>query len=90
MGLIGAFLLAVPFVKTQRLRDAIIAFQRPEDIKDIEFQAAAVAALRSLQGLIGARAQKDYRLGLAGFVLIGLAFAIRLIPVGAILYHWAS
>jgi hypothetical protein len=90
MGLIGAFLLAVPFVKTQRLRDAIVAFHRPEDIKDVEFQAAAMAALRRMQDLIGGRARKDYRLGLAGFVLIGLAFGVRLIPVVVILYHWAS
>jgi hypothetical protein len=88
LGLIGALLLAIPFVKTQKLRDAIISFQRPEDITDPEFQEAAAISLRNLQNLIGARASRDYRYGIVGFFLIGLGFAIKLLPVSAVVWEF--
>jgi hypothetical protein len=81
LGLWGAYLLAWPFVETQRITHTAIILQQSGNPGDDDFENTKRAALDDLIHVISERAPKEYRRGRLGVRLIGAAFGLRLIPV---------
>lgn len=81
LGLWGAYLLAWPFVETQRITHTALILQQSVEPADEDFENSKRTALEDLIHVISERAPKEYKRGRLGVRLIGAAFGLRLIPV---------
>jgi len=82
VGTWGAVLVSLPVIRRQRVRDAIITFQMPEEKDEANVTLAARKALTELQILVGKHADKDYKQTIVGTILIALAFGLKIIAYG--------
>jgi len=81
IGLIGAILLAVPFVFGQPARDALANVEDPGAARTVNAGRALAKSAATFRQLIRERAPTEYAYGLCGALFIALSFLLKLIAV---------